>query len=99
MGFSEIDVDLPQRRFEGCHANLAVTSTDYRDGIDAALRGDPGARLDWLIDQEERMNAALERATILLSGLPDRPEDEYSPPSEMAIPTGGQRLGLSSRGF
>jgi hypothetical protein len=71
----------------------------YRDGIDAALRGDIGGRLDWLIDHQERMNAALERATIVLSGLPDRPEDEYSPARDVAIPAGGQRLGLSSRGF
>ncbi|MEI6667646.1 MAG: hypothetical protein WCP29_05775 [Acidobacteriota bacterium] len=73
----------------------------YRDGIKAALRGDVGARLDWLIDHEERMNAALERATILLSGLPDRPDAEYLPSTEMAMPAhaGGQRLGLSSRPF
>ena len=71
----------------------------YRDGIEAALSGDTGERLDWLIDNEERMNAALERATIVLSGLPAHPEDEYSPVPDMAIPGGGQRLGISSRGY
>jgi hypothetical protein len=71
----------------------------YRDGIDAALRGDLGDRLDWLIDNQERMNAALERATIVLSGLPDHPEDDYSPAGDMSVPSGGQRLGLSSRGY
>jgi hypothetical protein len=71
----------------------------YRDGIEAALSGDTGERLDWIIDNQERMNAALERATIVLSGLPAHPEDDYSPVPDMAIPGGGQRLGLSSRGY
>ena len=46
------------------------------------------------------MNAALERATLVLSGLPDRPEPEgYRPPMDVAIPssTGSQRLGMGSR--
>lgn len=73
----------------------------YRDGIEAALTGDIGDRLDWLIDHQERMNAALERATIVLSGLPDRSDEGYRPPMDVAIPAsrGSQRLGLSSRGF
>lgn len=72
----------------------------YRDGIEAALTGDIGDRLGWLIDHQERMNAALERATLVLSGLPDHPEDEgYRPPMDVAIPssTGSQRLGMGSR--
>jgi hypothetical protein len=71
----------------------------YRDGIDAALRGDTGDRLDWLIDHQERMNAALERATITLDGLPDGTGSEYEPPADVALPgySGGQRGIFSSR--
>ena len=77
-------------------------SEHYRDGIDAALRGDTGDRLDWLIDHQERMNDALRRATLVLATLPDGSEDD-SPgvmPGRMDFPvpgsSGSQRLGLSS---
>lgn len=75
----------------------------YRDGIDAALRGDIGDRLEWLIDHQERMNNALERATLLLDRLPDRSDAEsdfeYHPPRDIAVPgsRGEQRGGISSR--
>jgi hypothetical protein len=75
----------------------------YRDGIDAALRGDTGDRLDWLIDHQERMNAALERATLTLGTLPDGSDDDdhglYATPPDVAVPgsAGSQRLGISGR--
>ena len=76
----------------------------YRDGIDAALRGDRGDQLDWLIDHQERMNDALRRATLVLATLPDGSEDDDPGlmPGRMdyAVPgsTGGQRLLPSSAG-
>jgi hypothetical protein len=79
-------------------------SEHLRDGIDAALSGDPGDRLDWIIDNQERQNDALKRATIIIATLPDgsgEAEPEYSPPYDVALPGSGgaQRLGFSSRGF
>jgi hypothetical protein len=79
-------------------------SEHLHDGIDAALNGDPSDRLDWIIDNRERQNAALERATIIIATLPDGSDDEepeYVPPYDIALPgsSGGQRLGFSSRGF
>ena len=78
-------------------------SEHYRDGLDAALRGDTGDRLDWIIDNQERQNAALERAIIVIDTLPttSTTDDEYVPPYDIALPgsTGAQRLGFSSRGF
>jgi hypothetical protein len=75
----------------------------YRDGIDAALRGDTGDRLDWLIEHQERMNDALRRATLELATLPDGSEDDEPRglmPGRMdyAVPgsTGSQRLAPSS---
>lgn len=79
-------------------------SEHLHDGIDAALSGDPSDRLDWIIDNQERQNAALERATILIATLPDGSGDdepEYAPSYDIALPgsAGSQRLGFSSRGF
>jgi len=73
----------------------------YRDAIEAILTG---GELGWLIEHQERMNAALERATIEIASLPDGSEDEphgYRPPMDLAIPahTSSQRLGMSGRGF
>lgn len=74
----------------------------YRDGIEAALTGDIGDRLEWLIDHQDRMNDALERATILLSGLPDRSDAERELATSREAAVGGardtQRLGISTRG-
>ncbi len=73
----------------------------YRDGIEAALTGDIGDRLEWLIDHQDRMNDALERATILLSGLPDTSdaEREYRASRTAAVPAAldDQRFGVSGR--
>ena len=78
-------------------------SEHYRDGIDAALRGDRGDQLDWLIEHQERMNDALRRATIVLDSLPDGSDDDEPAglmPGRMDFPVPGsassQRLGLSS---
>ena len=71
----------------------------YRDGIEAALTG---GELGWLIEHQERMNAALERATLEIASLPvGSDEGEYVPPYDIALPShsGSQRLGLSGRGF
>ncbi|MEO8679674.1 MAG: hypothetical protein ABI665_11550 [Vicinamibacterales bacterium] len=73
----------------------------YRDGVDAATRGDLGDRLDWIIDHQERENAALEHATSILDGLPTTSTTDdsvFDPPSGLAVPSGGgQRLGISGR--
>lgn len=77
----------------------------YRDGIEAALTGDVGDRLEWLIDHQDRMNDALERATLVLSGLPDRSDAErdleWVPPYDVPTPasTDDQRGGLSGRSW
>jgi hypothetical protein len=73
----------------------------YRDAIEAILTG---GELGWLVEHQERMNAALERATLVIASLPDGSEDEphgYRPPMDIAIPAhpSSQRLGLSSRFF
>jgi hypothetical protein len=78
-------------------------SEHYRDGLDAALRGDTGDRLEWIIDNQERQNRALESATVLIWTLPtesttdDTPE--YVPPRDIAIPAcpDCQRLGFAGR--
>lgn len=78
-------------------------SEHLHDGIDAALGGDTGDRLDWIIDNRERQNAALERAIIVIDTLPTTSDAdaEYAPPHDVALPgsSGSQRLGFSSRGF
>ena len=78
-------------------------SEHYRDAIDAALRGGTGDRLEWIIDNQERQNRALERAIIVIDTLPvtSTAEGEYVPPYDIALPShaGSQRLGLSGRGF
>lgn len=74
----------------------------YRDAIEAILTG---GELGWLVEHQERMNAALERATITIASLPDgsdEPEPRgYRPPMDIAIPAhpSSQRLGMSSRLF
>ncbi|MGE0863240.1 MAG: hypothetical protein AB7P34_04990 [Vicinamibacterales bacterium] len=76
-------------------------SDHYREGIDAATRGDLGDRLDWIIDHQERENAALEHATTVLDGLPTTSttgDPAYDPWDGLAVPSGGgQRLGISGR--
>lgn len=71
------------------------------NAIEAILTG---GELGWLVEHQERMNAALERATLVIASLPDGTEDEprgYRPPMDIAIPAhpSSQRLGLSSRFF
>lgn len=86
----------------------------YRDGLDAALRGELDDRLDWLIDHQERQNAALEHATSVLDSLPTTSTTDdgpivivvppgsgrtWEPSGGLAIPSGGgQRLGISGAG-
>lgn len=78
----------------------------YRDGVDAATRGDAGERLDWIIQQKEREREALRHATSVIDSLPTGSPDrdwagrQYEPPDDMAIPAsaGSQRLGISTRG-
>jgi hypothetical protein len=74
----------------------------YRAGIEAALTGDVGDQLGWLIDHQERMNAALERATLEIANLDASSDDgTYVPGTDLAVPahTASQRLGVSGRGF
>jgi hypothetical protein len=77
-------------------------SEHLHDGIDAVLNGDREDRLDWIIDNRERNNAALEAATVVIGTLPttSSTDDEYSPPWDVPTPgsTSSQRGGLSSRG-
>jgi hypothetical protein len=78
-------------------------SEHLHDGIDAVLNGDRGDRLDWIIDNRERNNAALEAATVVIGTLPttSSADAEYSPPWDVPTPgsASSQRGGLSSRGF
>ena len=74
----------------------------YRDGIDAATSGDPGDRLEWMIDHQERENAALEWAITVLEGLPTTSTTDdppaWEPGGGVAVPSrGGQTLGISGR--
>ena len=66
-------------------------SEHYRDGLDAALGGDTSDRLEWITDNQERQNRALESATVLIWTLPtesttDDGPPEYVPPRDIAIP-------------
>lgn len=79
-------------------------SEHYRDGLDAALGGDTSDRLEWITDNQERQNRALESATVLIWTLPtesttDDGPPEYVPPRDIAIPAcpDCQRLGFSGR--
>ena len=80
-----------------------VEDTDhYRDGIEAATTGDVSDRLEWIIEHQERENAALEWAISVLEGLPTTSTTDDPPPWEpgdgIAVPSGGgQRLGISGR--
>jgi hypothetical protein len=73
----------------------------YRDGVDAALGGDPGERLDWIIQQQERQRDALRHATVVINSLPttSTTDPAYGPWDDVAVPTrsGSQRLGISGR--
>jgi hypothetical protein len=77
-------------------------SEHLHDGIDAVLNGDRGDRLDWIIDNRERNNAALEASTVVIGSLPttSSADDEYSPSWDVPTPgsASSQRGGLSSRG-
>ncbi len=80
-----------------------VEDTDhYRDGIDAATTGDPGDRLVWIIEHQERENAALEWAIAVLEGLPTTSTTDdgpsYEPGGGAAVPSGWRQvLGISGR--
>lgn len=70
---------------------------NYRDGVEAAL-GDPGDRAEWMIEQQERQNAALRHATAVIDTLPTTSSPDWDPSDGMALPSGGgQRLGISGR--
>jgi hypothetical protein len=74
----------------------------YRDGIDAATSGDPGDRLEWIIDHHERETGALEWAISVLEGLPTTSTTDdppaWEPGGGVAVPSrGGQTLGISGR--
>ena len=77
-------------------------SEHYREGVDAALRGDTGERLDWIIQQRERERDALRRAIVVIDSLPtdSTAEPSYGPWDDVAVPAspGSQRLGISGRG-
>lgn len=77
-------------------------SEHYREGVDAALRGDTGERLDWIIQQRERERDALRRAIVVIDSLPtdSTADPSYGPWDGVAVPTspGSQRLGISGRG-
>lgn len=74
-------------------------SEHYHDGIEAALEGDAGDRLDWIIDHHEREAETVKAVTVVIGTLPttSTTEDEYVPPFDVAIPgsSGSQRLGFS----
>ena len=78
-------------------------SEHLHDGIDAVLNGDRGDRLDWIIDNRERNNAALKAAIVVIGTLPTESsaDDEYSPSWDVPTPgsASSQRGGLSSRGY
>lgn len=100
--------DFYRDRIDGARSRGDEDSVDeledsdhYRDGIDAATRGDLGDRLEWIIDHQERENAALEHATDVLDGLPTTSttdDPSWDPTDGLAVPSGGgQRLGVSGR--
>jgi hypothetical protein len=68
----------------------------YRDGLDAALNGGLDDRLDWLIDHQERENAALEHATNVLDSLPTT-STTGDGPIVIVIPPGSGRVWEPSR--
>jgi hypothetical protein len=74
----------------------------YEEGVDAALGGDTGERLDWITQQRERERDALRRAIVVIDSLPtdSSAEPSYGPWDGAAVPTrsGSQRLGISGRG-
>ena len=76
-------------------------SDHYHDGIEAALEGDAGDRLDWIIDHQEREAETVKAVTVVIGTLPttSSTDDEYVPPFDVAIPgsSGSQRLGFSAR--
>ena len=78
----------------------------YRDGVNAAVRGDYGDQLDWIRDNQQRQNAALDYDTSVINSLPgssttgDLPTGTWDPGGGTAVAAGGgrQRLGMSGRG-
>ncbi len=74
----------------------------YRDGVDAATSVDPGDRMEWIIDHQERETGALEWAIAVLEGLPGGSTTDdppaWEPGGGVAVPSrGGQTLGISGR--
>lgn len=96
--------DYYRDRAEAATADPSADSVDdlgnienYRDGVDAAL-GDSSDRAEWMIEQQERQNAALRWATAVLDSLPTTSSPDWEPSDGMAVPSGGgQRLGISGR--
>lgn len=76
-------------------------SQHYEDGIRTVLTGSPTDRLEWIIDNQERQNRALEYATQMIASLGSSPDDEFEPSHHIALPghSASQRLGFSGRGF
>lgn len=74
----------------------------YRDGTEAATSVDPGDRVEWIIDHQERETGALEWAISVLEGLPTTSTTDdppaWEPGGGVAVPSrGGQTLGISGR--
>lgn len=73
----------------------------YREGTDAALGGDTGERLDWIIQKKERERDAIRHAIIVIDILPadSMAGPSYGPWDDVAVPTQArsQRLGIPGR--
>ena len=79
----------------------------YRDGYDAATKGEASDKLDWIDEQMRRTRNAFEYVHCRLSGECEEKDDEkkqprkrkYRPSRDAAVPgaQGGQRLGIGAR--
>lgn len=79
----------------------------YRDGYDAATKGEASDKLDWIDEQMRRVRNAWEYASCRLSGGCEDPDDgekkprrkRVRPSRDAAVPgaQGGQRLGVGGR--
>lgn len=71
-----------------------------QNGMDAAFGGDPGDRLEWIAENQQRSNEALLRGLFTLDQLPTESTVDFEPEPYGGQPAGvgNQGLGISSRG-
>lgn len=74
-----------------------LDTSHYREGIEAAVGGDPSERVGWIAEHHARQNEALLHAINVLESLPDG--TEVDPSDRVALPghRGAQRLASGTR--